>query len=737
MTPLRNFICNFCAIFVVLGFMKLFIFIFLTGMFFGTANSSPLPAEFINKEAKDINSILETLFKAKNVSIPEKVSGEQVARRIYLKLAGRTPSYKEITSYLADDSINKKDRLVDSLSQSTAYDSQMFNWWADLLRLKTKMPGGNQIGAGQFYVHWVKEQVGKNVPFDQMVFNLITAEGYPWENGAVGYYLRDAGMPLDNMSNTTQAFLGTQMVCAQCHNHPFDRWTQMDYYKMAAYTYGITSSKGGELQSRIKQSIKEQARHLTLKKKKELQHSKEAQALRRSIMEMIQPLRYGATHSKRKLALPHDYQYDDAKPKSKVIPSPIFGKIINFPQEDSPVQSYGKWLTTPENPRFTKVIANRIWKKVFGRGLVEPLDDWRDDTIVSVPELLDHLEGLMVRVGYDLKEFQRVLFRVDAFENSASPYLPDSESPYYFEAPLLERMSAEQIWDSLVSLSVPDADERKANSLLVEQRLNKFEAYQKRLNSMDGATLLLLARKGGNESKAINNEMENIQKLLQEAQKADDRKSVAHLRKKYFSAQNQKKSIFAQLIMGPDFDATSLYKYRSKLTDESERWKGFGSHLYRASELASPAPPGHFLQEFGQSDREIIDNANRDASVPQALSLLNGKFYMALFNKHSPLMVNLQAAEKPNEKVICLFLSILNRLPTEKELEMCLATLSAKSMEGTHSKPIFAKDISPKQKKSTQDAFRKKKKYTQFKAKKEYIAIAWSLMNTRQFSFIH
>ena len=143
-----------------------------------------------------------------------------LARRLYLKVAGRIPTHEELTSYLANPSKDKKNQLINQLVESSAFDSQMFNWWADLLRLQTRMRGGNQIGAGQLYVHWVKEQVNNNVPFDEMAFNLITAEGYPWENGAVGYYLRDAGMPLDNMSNTTQIFLGTQMVCAQCHNHP-------------------------------------------------------------------------------------------------------------------------------------------------------------------------------------------------------------------------------------------------------------------------------------------------------------------------------------------------------------------------------------------------------------------------------------------------------------------------------------------------------------------------------------
>ena len=180
-------------------------------------------------EVAAINKILGSTYKKHDVKVPAKLDDALLARRLYLKAAGRIPTHEELSSYLGNSSKDKKNQLINQLVESSAFDSQMFNWWADLLRLQTRMRGGNQIGAGQLYVHWVKEQVQNNAPFDEMAFNLITAEGYPWENGAVGYYLRDAGMPLDNMSNTTQIFLGTQMVCAQCHNHPFDRWTQMEY----------------------------------------------------------------------------------------------------------------------------------------------------------------------------------------------------------------------------------------------------------------------------------------------------------------------------------------------------------------------------------------------------------------------------------------------------------------------------------------------------------------------------
>ena len=687
-------------------------------------------------EVQAINQILEAAYEEHGVNLTPKIDDALLARRLYLKAAGRIATHDELTSYLANPSKNKKNQLIDQLVESSAFDSQMFNWWADLLRLQTRMRGGNQIGAGQLYVHWVKEQANNNVPFNEMAYKLITAEGYPWENGAVGYYLRDAGMPLDNMSNTTQIFLGTQMVCAQCHNHPFDRWTQMEYYQMASYTYGISSSKGGNIQNKIKKHFENQAKGLSYKDRKKKQNSKEAQALRRSVQEMLRPLRYGATHTNRKLSLPHDYQYDDGAPKSLVTPSPIFDSAISQKDGESKVHAYGEWLTNPENPRFTKVIANRMWKKVFGRGLVEPVDDWRDDTVASIPELLNHLENLMVRVNFDLKEFQRILLRVNAFEHAAPEFIPNIETPYYFEGPILERMAAEQIWDSLVALSIPDSDDRSQNAQIIDQRLERFQQYQEEIESLDGDKLAKLAKKGAKASKEINDQMEKIQDKLREAQEADDREAVSRLRREYGVARNQQRTVFAKLIMGPDFEVKSLYGNSGNIYKKNDQWKGFSSQIYRASELQTPAQPGHFLQVFGQSDREIADNANRQASVTQALTLLNGTFYGALFNKESPLMKNLSEATEPTEKIKVLFLSILNREPTTEEIKMCMEELSPVAFQSSLDNQEIPEHLSKEKKKAWKKHMEKKVAWANFNRNREYFAIAWSLINTRQFSFV-
>jgi hypothetical protein len=297
-------------------------------------------------------------------------------------------------------------------------------------------------------------------------------------------------------------------------------------------------------------------------------------------------------------------------------------------------------------------------------------------------------------------------------------------------------MSAEQIWDSLVALSIPDSDERKQNANVINQRLERFKQYQEEIDSLNGEKLTKLAKRGAKASKEINDEMEAIQKQLREAQEADDREAVARLRREYGQARNQQRTVFAELIMGPEFEVKSLYGNGGNIYSKNDRWKSYSSQIYRASELQTPAQPGHFLQEFGQSDREIADNANKHASVTQALTLLNGTFYGALFNKESPLMKKLSEAIEPQEKIEVLFLSILNREPTSEEIKMCMAELSSAATDPIAGNQKIPEHLSKEKKKALKKEIEKKIAWEKFNRNREYFAIAWSLINTRQFSFV-
>jgi len=284
------------------------------------------------------------------------------ARRAWLGIAGRIPAAAETEAFLASHEADKRSRLVDRLLDSPGHGSRMFNWWADLLRVRTRL---NRQISGEPYIHWIKEAVARNVPYDRFVSELLTADGpaHRRGNGATGYYLRDLGMPEDNMANTVRVFLGTRLECAQCHDHPFDKWKQKQFFEMAAFTGGI------QYRDRSLRRTPEGRKLLAMGRELRREGDREMlRAYRRQVILRVTPGVFGSGAGLTRL--PHDYQYDDAKPNQPMKPFTIFG---NAPKPgDDPHKTYAEWMTSPENPRFTMTIVNRLWKVMFGRGFVTP-----------------------------------------------------------------------------------------------------------------------------------------------------------------------------------------------------------------------------------------------------------------------------------------------------------------------------------------------------------------------------
>ena len=375
---------------------------------------------------------------------PNPVADDAVfVRRIYLDIIGRIPTHDEAAAFLKSRDPQKRAKLIDKLLDSDGYVSHQFNYWADLLRVRSRM----RYAPAQPYIDFVKNSLRQNKPYDQFVRELLTAEGYTWDNGAAGYYLRDTGMPLDNMSNTAQVFLGTQLVCAQCHNHPFDSWTQKQYYQLAAFTYGIqTRDRRNKRFLEIRQMYRD---------------GKLNRNTYRSANRIMRPLAYKVNETSRKLQLPKDYQYDDAKPRQVIDPKTIFGQDVVVKPGDSPRMIYARWMTSPKNPRFTAVIANRLWKRAFGIGLIEPVDDLKDGIEPSNPALMKFLVSQVVDLKFDLKQYQRILFNTKTYQREVTVAEVSADDTYYFPGPVLRRLSAEQLWDSLMTMTIPEVDARK------------------------------------------------------------------------------------------------------------------------------------------------------------------------------------------------------------------------------------------------------------------------------------
>ena len=202
-----------------------------------TGSVTRVPRAEIDRIADEIDRLVQQKLEADGVSRNPRTTDEQFVRRLYLDIVGRIPTLEETTAFLNSNAPDKRARLIDQLLDSYGYVSRQFNFWADLLRVQSRTR--NQIGAP--YIDWIKDSLEENKPYDQFVREMLAAEGpmMDRDSAAVGYYLRDFNMPEDNMSNTVRIFLGTRLECAQCHDHPFDKWTQRQYYEMVAFTGGL------------------------------------------------------------------------------------------------------------------------------------------------------------------------------------------------------------------------------------------------------------------------------------------------------------------------------------------------------------------------------------------------------------------------------------------------------------------------------------------------------------------
>lgn len=711
------------------------------------AEFDPQPA------AEKVDSLINTHLESKGLNPYATISEDQFLRRTYLAIIGRVPTIEEADAFLQSSATDKHSKLIQQLlSNDVAYTAHHYQFWADLLRVE-----GNVHWAIE-YREWLKKEVAANTPYDEMVRNLVTGHGLVFENPAAGYYIRDTGMPLDNMSNTVRIFLGTRLECAQCHDHPFDKWTQMDYYRMAAFTYGYDHRGGNPHRSGIAASLREEERaayrdaveiekfpFFSDEDKVEVflskpstenfleRHSLTEAKFRKAAQQGIAALRkaklanepvYGSIgrlynkttylqvrHLKdTDLELPHDYQYSDARPHDRVEPQTMFGAEV--PATDDPAtrkQAYADWLTSPDNPRFTRVIANRLWKRTFGHGIFEPVDDLTDHTTINQLELLAYLEDLMRELDYDIRAFQNVLFHTDLFRREMHREEHYPGMPFHFAGPLMQRMSAEQIWDSIASLVIHDVDNHSPQRA---KTLNRFVEKRATYHSLNGYPLdevLPRIKKVGEMRRDLYGQQASYEKRITEAYAKGDNKEgkalTAELKEisREFDQKSQaivlidlkgEKALDTAMMMGMsalEFEGPSNLFVKGVprampeglKDDERVQWKedeqeslrhfnDTAREMARAVELDSPARRGHFLRDFGQSDRDVIENAVSNASVPQALYLLNSPLAVAISNSNSVLGAQLEQATDPTVKIKTIYRAMLTREPTEREVARIL-----------------------------------------------------------------
>ncbi|MFP6601533.1 MAG: DUF1549 domain-containing protein, partial [Pirellulaceae bacterium] len=425
--------------------------LFSSSLFAGHGDKSRL----IRERSREIDRLVQDNWAKHEVQGSPYINDQVFMRRAYLDIVGTIPSGREAIEFINVKNPHKRQILIDYLLDTEGYVSHYYNYWADILRIQSQI---NNIDLHN-YVSWVKDSLRDNKPYDQFVFELITAKGRVWENGAAGYYLRDRGMPLDNTANTVAIFLGTQIGCAQCHDHPFEDWTQRQFYEMAAFTHGV-NPRG--VDSGNPKDFQKKRREVTQKMTNRKLTPEEQRLVRRLISANLWNVQDPAG-GKSRLKLPKDYQYDNGKPGELIAPKVIYGDQTSTGSRQTSREMYARWMTSAKNPLFAKVIANRLWKKVMGVGLIEPVDAV-EGAEASNPELLDFLTAEMIRLEFDTKEYVRLLLNTDLYQRRAV-YQETMEEAYHYPGPTLRRMTAEQLWDSLVTLSMDKPETGKYDEL--------------------------------------------------------------------------------------------------------------------------------------------------------------------------------------------------------------------------------------------------------------------------------
>lgn len=529
---------------------------------------------------------------------PNKQSDDFVfVRRVYLDVAGRIPTDVEARDFLNDKDPEKRRKLIDQLLISDGYRSHLFNWMADLLRHRGKLRRSNF----NHYERWLKDQVAQNTPWNDMVYAMLTAEGTLASSGPTGYLLRDPGMPLDNLSNTLNVFLSANVSCAQCHDHPLADWTQREFYELAAF-FGAT-----DVSDRDPRKVGNKLKLPDGSISKQDVASAVAQNLARVHTKSAQTLKF-----------PDDYAYSDVEPGSPVDPLLFIWDdeelTVEVDEKDPRKlrENFAEWLTHKKNPRFAIAIANRIWKRFFGLGVQEPLEDLDDLTKASNPELLQLLGKIMVAADFDLREFQRVILNSKAYQavSSVTPSSGDAEN-YLFPGPILRRMSAEQAWDSILALVLGTSlDDYKVDR---SNRVTRFDFPYEQMAPDEVREKVLLMKNSGY--------LKSNQRIV-EADFVDRKRPV-------------------------------------KMKDE---------FLLRASELSQPAPDNHFLRMFGQSSRDLVNDSSVEGSIPQSLMLMNGGVQNLLYDRDARLSKMLRRSGDFKSAVQFLFMSFFCRPPTPDEM---------------------------------------------------------------------
>jgi uncharacterized protein DUF1549/uncharacterized protein DUF1553 len=359
------------------------------------------------------NFVDELVFgKLKALGLPPSKVCDDVTfvRRSAVDIAGRLPTPEETQQFLTDPDPNKRDKWIDTLLASADYADYFANKWGAVLRNKRR----TDIQArGTFAFHeWIRNSLYDNVPYDQFVRQIVTASGDLSQNPPVTWY-REVKETNEQLEDTAQLFLGLRIQCARCHHHPFEKWSQQDYYGFAAFFSQVGRKKGDQFgEERI--------------------------------------------YHKRGVAVAKN-----PKTGKDVSPAGLGDKPVELSADEDPREALANWMSSPENKFFAPALVNRYWKHFFSRGLVDPEDDMRVTNPATNQELLDALAKHFVQSGFDMKDLIRTICRSQTYQLSSEPNEFNTTDKQNYSRYYPKRLPAEVLLDAINQVTATNTEFQK------------------------------------------------------------------------------------------------------------------------------------------------------------------------------------------------------------------------------------------------------------------------------------
>lgn len=364
-----------------------------------------------------IDQLVAAKWQRMKIAPSELCDDTAYLRRVHLDLTGLPPTSREVRAFLADpmQSKMKRQQVVGELIGSEAYIEYWTNKWADLLQVNRKFLGAE--GSVKFR-QWIRQAVAENRPYDEFARQILTAAGSNNDNPPASYF-KTLRNPEDTMENTTHLFMGVRFNCNKCHDHPFERWTQDQYYQMSAFFAQVGLERDPASGDR---------------------------KIGGTAVEGAKPLFEKVVDRDKG---------DTMHPKTNQVVPPTFPFVVDHEAKDDMTrrQQLAAWMTDPDNPYFARSYVNRLWGYLFGVGLIEPIDDIRAGNPATNPELLDHLTDSFVESKFNIHEVLRQICTSRTYQLSvATNPLNEDDSQNYSHA-MPRRLPAEVIFDAVHSLT--------------------------------------------------------------------------------------------------------------------------------------------------------------------------------------------------------------------------------------------------------------------------------------------